>query len=142
MIGGFMKQVDELIRGERAAVQSINKVLDKIHNDSERRELDAIRQDHIFAVDKLKRFASSDFSEEMLSSGAWGSLAKVFTTGASLFGDKATLQALKVGEDHGLNEYLQAVESPGLNSELKIIIERELLPNQKKHIRTIEGYLH
>jgi hypothetical protein len=137
-----MKQVDELIRGERAAVESINQVLEKVQNDNERKELDAIRQDHILAVDKLQRFASADLSESTQSSGAWGGFAKAFTAGASLFGDKASLQALKVGEDHGLNEYRQAMESSDINPELKNIIQGELLPNQEKHIHTIERYLH
>lgn len=136
-----MKQIDSLIRGEMSAVQSIDAILDKIENEKERSELSSIREDHVSAVDKLKRFSGSEFREEVQSSGAWGSFSKAFTGGASFFGDKAALNALKVGEEHGRNEYQEALASGSISGEIRSVIESELLPNQEKHLRTIDGYL-
>jgi hypothetical protein len=135
-----MKKIDELIRGERSAIKSIDTVLKKIDDSAERNELSAIREDHVRAADTLQRYGSYD-SNESQSSGAWGSFSQAFAGGASLFGDKAALQALKVGEQHGINDYREALESDGISPELKNIIQTELLPNQERHLNTINQYL-
>lgn len=136
-----MKQVESLIRGEMSAVKSIDAILSKIQNESEKSELSSIRQDHEQAVTKLRRFSGSEFKEETQSSGPWGSFAEAFTGGASFFGDKAALRALKVGEEHGRNEYQEALSSGHLDTELKTVIQNELLPNQERHLSKIDGYL-
>ncbi len=136
-----MKQVDELIRGELAAVQSIDAVLAKINNDMERTELSTIREDHVRAVDTLKRYAGADFKESTNSAGPWGAFASAFTGGASLFGDKAAVQALKVGEEYGMKEYKEALADNAVSSELRQVIQSELLPQQERHISTINRYI-
>lgn len=136
-----MKKVDELIRGEKSAIESIDTVLNKIDDSSERTELSAIREDHVRAADTLQRYGSFDSNASTQSSGAWGSFTQAFAGGASLFGDKAALQALKVGEQHGINDYKEALESDGISPELKNIIQTELLPNQERHLNTINQYL-
>lgn len=136
-----MKQIESLIRGEMSAVKSIDAILDKVDDQSEKSQLSSIRQDHVMAVDKLKSLSGAEFKEDTQTSGPWGAFASAFTGGASFFGDKAALQALKVGEEHGKNEYQEALSSGNLDSELQRVIQTELLPNQERHLRTIEGYL-
>jgi hypothetical protein len=136
-----MKQVDELIRGEISAVESFRAVLPKIKDNSERTALEQMLQDHVRAVDKLKRFAESKFEEKAQTSGPWGAFTKAFAGGASFFGDKAALTALKVGEQHGINEYQEAVKDDSINAEIRTLIQSELLPNQQKHLQTINKYL-
>lgn len=136
-----MKQIESLIRGEMSAVKSIDAILDKIENESEKTQLSSIRQDHVQAVDKLKRFSGAEYKEDVQSSGPWGAFASAFTGGASFFGDKSALRALKVGEEHGLNEYQEALASGNLDPELKTVIQNELLPAQEQHLKTIDGYL-
>lgn len=136
-----MKEVDELIRGERSAIKSIDAVLGRIKDEQERQELSSLRSDHVRAVDTLKRFAHSDLDDHTESAGPWGAFTTAFAGGASLFGDKAALRALKVGEQHGLNEYREAIEDDGVNAELKSVIRSELLPNQERHLALIDRYL-
>lgn len=136
-----MRQVDELIRGEMSAVKSIDSILGRIKDTTERSKLDTIRKDHLRAVEKLKKFASSDFDEASVTGGPWSVFTKAFTSGASLFGDKTALRALKMGEEHGLNEYKQVMADRNLNSELKQVISSELLPAQENHLKTINSYL-
>ena len=136
-----MKQVDELIRGEISAVESFRTVLPKIKDNSERTALDQMLQDHVRAVDKLKKFAESKFEEKAQTSGPWGAFTKAFAGGASFFGDKAALAALKIGEQHGINEYQQAVKDDSINAEVRTLIQSELLPNQERHIKTINKYM-
>lgn len=136
-----MKEVNELIRGELAAVKSFDTVLQKIDNDKEKSKLVSMREDHVRAVDTLKKYAKSDFKEEEQSAGPWGAFTKAFAGGASLFGDKAAISALKVGEEHGIQEYKEALNATSITQELKEVIRSELLPNQERHISTINSYL-
>ena len=136
-----MEQINSLIRGEMSAVKSIDAILDRVKDESEKSQLYTLRQDHLQAVGKLKRFSSQDIQDEPQSSGPWGAFASAFTGGASLFGDKAALKALKVGEEHGRNDYQEALKSDDINSELRSLIQNELLPMQEQHLRTIDGFL-
>lgn len=136
-----MKQVDELIRGEISAVESINAVLGKIKDTTEKSALEQMLQDHQHAVDNLKRFAEPEFEAKADSSGPWGAMTTAFAGGASFFGDKAALAALRVGEQHGLDEYQEAIKDDSINQEVRTLIQNELLPNQKKHLQTINQYM-
>jgi hypothetical protein len=90
-----MKQLDELIRGEMSAVKTFDTVLSKVSDPRERDALSTMRSDHVNAVQTLKRFASAEIREDSQSTGAWGAFAETFTKGATLFGDKAAISALK-----------------------------------------------
>lgn len=137
-----MKQIDELIRGEISAVESFDTVINKIKNQEELTRLSEIRQDHQRAVEKLKQFADGEILKEADTSGPWGTFTTAFAGGASLFGDKAAVNALKVGEQHGLNEYKEALADDGVRPEVKQIIQSELIPSQERHLAIIENYLH
>lgn len=139
-----MKQVDELIRGELSAVRSIDAILGKINDQKEKGELYSIRQDHFVAVDKLSRFAREDVKKDLEvkeQAGPWGTFASAFTGGASFFGDKSALKALKTGEEYGLKEYQKVVNSSDVDQELKKVIQSDLLPTQEKHLQIINRYL-
>jgi hypothetical protein len=135
-----MKQVDELIRGELSAIQSYDVVLKRLNNEEEKRELSSMREDHVRAVDTLKRYSGAEVRTEN-NSGPWGAFTQAFAGGASLFGDKAAVQALKIGEEYGIKDYKQALESDDIDTSLKEVIRSELLPNQERHISRIEGFL-
>ncbi len=137
-----MKNIDELIRGEISAVESFDTVINKVKDTSELQELSQIRQDHQSAVETLQRFADSTWDEKTDSSGPWGTFTTAFAGGASFFGDKAAINALKIGEQHGLNEYQEALNDDGVRAEVKAIIRSELIPNQERHLALIENYLH
>lgn len=136
-----MKQVDELIRGEISAIESIDAVLKRINDTTEKQRLTSIREDHTRAVSRLKQYSTSDVAGQTNSSGPWGAFTQAFAGGASFFGDKAALRALQVGEQHGLNEYKEALASDDMNTELKSLIQTELIPQQEQHLTMINGYL-
>lgn len=137
-----MKQIDELIRGEISAVESFDTVINKIKDVNELNELSQIRQDHQRAVETLQQFAESSVDGKTDSSGPWGTFTTAFAGGASFFGDKAAINALKIGEQHGLNEYQEALNDDGVRAEVKEIIRSQLIPSQERHLALIENYLH
>jgi rubrerythrin len=134
--------LDSLIRGELAAVKSYDRVLNRIEDQSEKQALSELRQDHIRAVDTLKRYADFDVNESASDAGAWGAFTASFAGAASLFGDKAALSALKKGEEYGVSDYKKVLDEKGINPELRSVIQSELLPQQERHIQRIESYMH
>ncbi|MES2527250.1 MAG: DUF2383 domain-containing protein [Bdellovibrionota bacterium] len=137
-----MKNIEELIRGEISAVESFDTVINRVKDQSELTELSQIRQDHQNAVETLKRFAGATLEGNTETSGPWGTFATAFAGGASVFGDKAAINALKIGEQHGLNEYQEALMDDGVRAEVKEVIRAELIPCQERHLAMIENYLH
>ncbi len=139
-----MKQLDELIRGEISAVESFDTVIYRIKDATELKELTQIRQDHQRAVETLRQFEVVDSSvpRNTDSSGPWGTFTTAFAGGASFFGDKAAINALKIGEQHGLKEYQDALNNSAFESKVKEVIRTELIPCQERHLALIENYLH
>ena len=136
-----MKQVEELIKSEFSAIKSIDSVLGKIHDSKEMDRLYEIRNDHFHAINKLKSCVKVDIKENPLSVGPWGAFEIAFSGGASFFGDKVALRALKVGEEHGLKEYKKIMQDKGISSELKELIQKDLMPVQEKHLEIINKFL-
>jgi hypothetical protein len=136
-----MKDVNELIRAEMAAVKSIDAILGKLNEQSGKKELTSIRSNHVHAVDSLKRFASNSFKETSESSGPWEAFAASFTRGASLFGNKAAMRALKLGEEYGISKYKAALKEEGIDIAIRDLIRSQLLPQQEGHLNVINRYL-
>ena len=57
---------------------------------------------------------------------------------AKLFGDSAALQALKAGEEHGIKEYEDALESPDVMEEARKTIRDMLLPRLIEHLSRLD----
>lgn len=131
-------QLDDLIRGEMAAVKSYTTVIGELDNSKEKTKLEKIRADHENAVSKLKTFASADVKEDTSSSGAWGAFASAWTAGAKLVGNKTALKALSQGEEHGIDEYKEALNDDKIKPELKQMIRTQFLPKQQEHLKTIK----
>lgn len=134
-------QLDDLIRGEMAAVRTYDKALEKVKDEKEMAKLKMIREDHVNAVAKLKTFANKDVADDTKSAGAWGAFATAYTGGAKLFGNDAALKALTQGEEHGINEYKEAMEDDTIKPELKQMIKTQFLPKQEEHIKTLKSFM-
>lgn len=134
-------QMDDLIRGEMAAVQSYDKILTSVKDSGELKTLRAMRADHANAVAKLKGFANKDVLEDTATVGPWGTFAKSWVGGAKLFSDKTALAALKQGEEHGITEYKEALDDANVSDAVKQVIRKDLLPKQEAHVKTLNRYL-
>jgi uncharacterized protein (TIGR02284 family) len=134
-------QLDDLIRGEMAAVKTYDQVLEKTKDEKERAKLMSIRDDHKNAVTKLKGFANKEVKEDTTSAGAWGAFTKAWTGSAKLFGNETALKALSQGEEHGIREYKEALEDDSIKPELKQMIKTQFLPKQEEHLKTIKTFM-
>ncbi len=133
-----MSKIKELIKGERAAVETYGQVFEKYGTDSQIDKLRYFAKDHREALMKLSDVAKSNGVEVPDSSGAWGSWSKLVTGTAKVLGEKAALKALKEGEEHGLKEYEELMESSETPEALKSMVRSTFIPTQRKHISDID----
>jgi uncharacterized protein (TIGR02284 family) len=135
-------QLDDLVRGELAALKAYDQVLKETKDEQVKSRLQTIRNDHEKAVSHLSKYVAGkkELLEDTESAGPWGSFAKTWTKGASLFGNDAALAALRQGEEHGIREYKEALEDDSISHELKQAIKTEMLPKQEKHIETLKTF--
>lgn len=140
--GGVVDQLNSFLRGEISAAETYRMAMDKvghIRNTSPAalnfgllREMQA---EHGRAAQTLRDRIRELGGEAADSSGTWGVWAK-FTEGvATMFGETASLKALKEGEEHGLNDYERGVNDLDLTS--VELVENQLIPAQRRHIEVL-----
>jgi hypothetical protein len=136
-----VQQFNLLLRGEISATEIYRMAIDKLMKDgqdpSRVATLREIQREHIRAAQVFRKRISElgGLSEE--SSGNWG--IKVAMGAAQLFGDNATLHALRDSEEHGLKEMQASLEH--LDADSAELVERAMMPGQAKHIRRITSLI-
>ena len=132
-------QIDDLIRGELAALKAYDVALKDVKEESQKMKLQKIRKEHEKNVSILSKYVASkpELLEDSKEAGVWGQFAKTWTKTRSFIGNDGALKALKDGEEHGIGEYEEALEDDSIPKTLKETIRTELLPKQKKHMETL-----
>jgi uncharacterized protein (TIGR02284 family) len=133
--------LQSLLRGEISALETYEQATRKIGDDPDALELRRIASDHADAVTRLRSRIALEDEEPAEGSGAWGAFARAVQGSANLFGDRAALEALRKGEEHGLAEYREALDDDETPEEVRRDIRAELLPRQEAHIRTLDRML-
>lgn len=128
---------NSLLRGELSAVETYNQAIAKFGSDPERRALEGIRAEHQRSVSRLREHLIDMGATPASDSGAWGSFAKAVEGTAKLLGESPALKALEEGEEHGIDEYEEALRNPDVMSEIKTVIRAELLPALSNHIAAL-----
>ncbi|MCW1924742.1 PA2169 family four-helix-bundle protein [Luteolibacter arcticus] len=129
---------NSLLKGELSAIETYNQALEKFEGETERTALRAIAGDHEKSASRLREHLSDMGAEAATDSGAWGSFAKAVEGTAKLLGESPALAALQQGEEHGVNEYEEALSNPDVMDEIKAVIRQELLPPLSGHIAALE----
>ena len=132
--------LNEILRGERAALKTYDQVMEKVGDDPRAADLRSLRSDHEQAISALSQHVKVRGDEADDTSGAWGTFAKTVTGTAKIFGDKAALKALKEGEEHGLKQYNSALDED-IDPKVKQMIQQTFIPNQRSHITAIDGLM-
>lgn len=135
-------QIDDLIRGELAAMKTYDTVIKDLKG-AEKTQMESIRRDHEKNVDRLSKYVSGkpELLDDTESSGVWGTFSTAWTKGAKLFGNETALKALQQGEEHGVNEYMEALDDDSIPKELKSQIREDMIPKQRAHIQTLKTFL-
>jgi len=125
-----VEQLNSFLRGEISAVETYRKALGHVSSDLARSELEDCCKDHEHRVQSLREHIEKLGGTPTEGSGVWGTFAKVVQGGADTLGEKAAIQALEEGEDHGLHDYQRDMNA--VHGEARRFVRMELLPAQKR----------
>lgn len=142
MATNHIDALNKLLRGEISAVETYRQAISKLtgsENAALRPALEKMQQDHTAAVSKLGQFVSKAGGTPETSSGAWGSFANLVEGTAQLFGDSAALKALKEGEEHGLKDYENQLDS--FDADARAWVTGTAIPATRSHIQTLDGLI-
>jgi rubrerythrin len=129
---------NSLLRGELSAIETYNQALEKFDSEIERSALRSIQNDHQNSASRLREHLADMGAEAATESGAWGAFAKAVEGTAKMLGESPALAALQQGEEHGVDEYEEALRNPDVMEEIKTVIRHELLPPLSEHIAALD----
>jgi uncharacterized protein (TIGR02284 family) len=128
--------LNSLLRGEMSALETYRQAIEKFAGEPGLDQLHAFQRDHRDAADALWHHIERHGGQPSEGSGPWGTFAKAVTGAAKLLGDTAALKALKEGEEHGLKDYQDALDSGNLPADCRELI-LGFIPKQRQHIDAI-----
>ena len=136
--------LNRCLRSELSAIETYRQALDRDRSQygtqSEFQRLSAILGEHEDAASRLRQAIQQEGGAPSTDSGAWGTWSKIVMGAAKLFGDKASLKALKEGEESGFKEYERAQRESDLPRQL-IDLTSELMGRQQRHIRELDSLI-
>ncbi|HEY8901170.1 MAG TPA: DUF2383 domain-containing protein [Chthoniobacterales bacterium] len=128
-----------LLRGERSAVETYGKAIEKYHDRAEvSLELERIREQHASSARLLEENVREMGGEPDADAGAWGAFATAIQSTANLFGEGSALESLKSGESAGRGDYEKSLEDEDVLPECKELIRSRLLPPVLANITALE----
>jgi rubrerythrin len=129
---------NSLLRGELSAIETYNQALEKFDTEVERSSLQAIRRDHEASAASLREHIRDMGATPSTESGAWGTFAQAVEGTAKMLGESPALAALQQGEEHGIDEYEEALRNPDVMEEIKGVIRQQLLPRLSEHVAALD----
>lgn len=131
--------LDSLLRGELSAIETYSQVIHKFPDSPASVSLQGIRSDHLQSVETLRSLIFERGGDPSTDSGPWGGFATTVEALAALFGDNSAMAMLGQGEEHGINEYNEALDDPDVAPAAKEKIRNELLPALHQHLKTLSN---
>jgi hypothetical protein len=129
---------NRLLRGELSACETYRQTIGKFDGDPAVATLRQILGQHEFASELLRNNVLEMGGEPSTHSGAWGTFAHSVQGLAKLFGESTALSGLKQGEEHGLDDYEDALEDEEVMSGCKEMIRTDLMPRTRQHIQMLQ----
>jgi len=131
------EQLNSLLRGELAATDTYLQALARFEGQPGESELRRIMVDHRETANALRQHIHDLGGKPDQDSGTWGTFAKAVEGTAKVFGNAASLKALKEGEESGLKTY-EKLASAELPEECVAFLRTKLLPQGRAHIAVLD----
>lgn len=128
---------NSLLRGELSAIETYEQAIGKFQEEPDRGTLQEVRDEHERSAQRLREHLIDMGAAPATDSGAWGSFAQAVEGTAKLLGESPALAALEAGENHGIDEYEEALRNPNVMEEIKTVIRGDLLPALSDHVATL-----
>jgi hypothetical protein len=130
--------LNALLRGEVAAVETYDQVIDKFAGQPQAVELRRIRDEHAESAAVLRERVRHFGGDPAEGSGIWGRLTAAITGTAKIFGPAAALATLKQGEEFGIGQYENALCDTEIDTEDKDLVRYRLLPRSNQHVADLD----
>jgi bacterioferritin (cytochrome b1) len=141
-------EVDDLnkcLRGELSAIETYRQALDKNRqqyaNDAKFQQLTQMLRDHQQAAEQLRDYITRMGGTPSTDSGAWGAWSQTVMGTAKLFGDKAALKALKEGEESGLKDYRDLLDTSSVPGDVRNLAS-SLMSRKQQHVQEIDRLMN
>ncbi|HEU4404483.1 MAG TPA: DUF2383 domain-containing protein [Polyangiaceae bacterium] len=128
-------QLNSFLRSELSAVETYQDVLERATGASARATLEDCSSSHESRAQRLREAITLLGGTPATSSGALGTLARLFGRSALALGGRTGVAALARGEDRVLREYRDNLGR--LDPKGKNLVEELLLPSQEHTTRVI-----
>src|SRR6187401_2754244 len=142
--GEAVRQLNSFLRGEISAAETYRMAIDRAGNSEDNAAnvglLREMQEEHGRAAQALRDRIRELGGEASDSSGAWGAWAKFVEGTANLFGDAASLKALKEGEEHGLKDYEEGIDD--IDATSAELVQNQLIPAQQRHIMLLDQLIN
>jgi bacterioferritin (cytochrome b1) len=139
-----IRQLNSFLRGEISAAETYKMAIDRAGNSPDNAAnvglLREMQEEHGRAAQALRDRIRELGGEASDSSGAWGAWAKFVEGTANLFGDAASLKALKEGEEHGLKDYEEGIDD--IDATSAELVQNQLIPAQQRHINLLDQLIN
>jgi len=131
--------LNTLLRVELAAVATYDLALTPFENHPFQADLRTIRHHHESAVGVLRDHVRNFGAEPAEGSAPWAGLAAMMGGAAQRLGPETILDALRQGEEHGVNEYERLLQGDELPQECRFAIRADVLPKCHEHLDTLSA---
>ena len=134
LIGGISEHdrefeaLDRLLRGELSAVETYSLAIENIGEDL-RPDLRRLRESHRVRSEQIHNHIALLGGEPSETSGVWGAFARLIEGGATMLGERKALEALELGELHGVREYRDVSD---LAPATRAFVRSHLRPEQER----------
>jgi uncharacterized protein (TIGR02284 family) len=132
--------LNSLLRGEMSAIETYRQAIEKFESETGIDQLQSFRKDHRDAADALWHHIERHGGKPSEGSGPWGTFAKAVEGTAKLLGNAAALKALKEGEEHGLKDYQDALDSGNLPADCRDLL-LSFVPRMRQHVQVLDGLI-
>jgi uncharacterized protein (TIGR02284 family) len=133
--------LNKLLNNELSAMETYQQALEKLRKDAglgEALQLLPIYEDHKAAVSSLQEQIYHLGGRPLYDSGIWEKWAKMDQEGTYLLDKEVALNALREGEQNGVEDYEQAVQDSDLPLDVRYLIQAKMLLKQHSHIRMLD----
>jgi hypothetical protein len=145
-VDGAITQLNSFLRGEISAAETYRMAIEKAATGATDTHaasvglLREIQEEHGRAAQAVRDRIRELGGEPSDSSGAWGTWATFVQGTANLFGDAASLKALKEGEEHGLKDYREGLDD--IDATSAELVQNQLIPAQQRHINLLDQLIN
>jgi uncharacterized protein (TIGR02284 family) len=129
-----------LLRGERSALETYEKVLNNLDDAPHRNRLEQICSGHRAKVSELEDHITSLGGHPEVTSGTWGVVASVVQKVVNAIGDHTSVHALKEKEELSLRNYQASLDHVLAEPECSHLIQN-CISAQRENLAKLENIL-